>query len=84
MTPGIQTAWLRHGKNAVRYTAAMTLIAGAALFAYQTPAQAQSGATDLDVGTPVSTSPVGRLRSCSSASPTTIRLTNARRDERRR
>ncbi|MCC3763010.1 hypothetical protein K3N28_07995 [Glycomyces sp. TRM65418] len=36
----------------------MTLIAGAALFAYQTPAAAQSGATDPDVGTPVSTSPV--------------------------
>jgi RHS repeat-associated protein len=59
MTPGIRIAWSRQGKNAVRHVAAMTLIAGAALFAYQTPAQAQSGATDPDVGTPVSTSPVG-------------------------
>lgn len=58
MKPGNRTAWLRHGRTAVRSIAAMTLIAGTALVVYQTPAEAQSGATDPDIGTPVSTSPV--------------------------
>jgi RHS repeat-associated protein len=58
MRLGTRTAWSRNSKTAVRYLAAVTLAAGTALFAYQLPAQAQSGATDPDVGTPVSTSPV--------------------------
>lgn len=58
MRPGTRTAWSRGTKTTVRYVAAITLAASTALFAYQMPARAQSGATDPDVGTPVSTSPV--------------------------
>lgn len=58
MHPRLHGSWSRPGKTAVRYVSVMALIAGAALFAYQTPAEAQSGATDPDVGTPVPTSPV--------------------------
>lgn len=58
MTPATRAAWSRHARTAVRYTAAMTLIAGAALVVYQLPAEAQSGDMAADIGTPVSTSPV--------------------------
>lgn len=58
MALGALREWSRHGKTAVRYGAAMTLLSGAALFAYQLPAEAQSGDMAADIGTPVSTSAV--------------------------
>ncbi|MCH7232626.1 hypothetical protein L0U85_17470 [Glycomyces sp. L485] len=52
------SSWTDRVKSAARYATAVAVAAGAALFAYQTPAQAQSGDSEPDVGTPVETSPV--------------------------
>ncbi|GAB3992550.1 hypothetical protein GCM10029992_01950 [Glycomyces albus] len=44
------TTWRKRGTTAVRYFMAAAVAAATALFAYQTPAQAQSGATEPDPG----------------------------------